>query len=162
MFKKKTKTKKVGHYEFGGFIADFYTNEGVASENKLCITTVSKNFSMTLTDYTFGYLLASVRGGDTEELHSFCAMLYWIGTGIYQDIGFANDIMKGVTKYFKRLEKRAESEAKRVTEAEEQGAQAMMEGVIEYAESDDESREKIQADDREIMKEILGKQTGKS
>lgn len=154
----KTKTKNIAHFNVGGFLVDFWRNDKVTSENKVTINTVSRNFSATLTDYTFGYLLASVKDGDTKELHSFCAMLYTVGNGAYRDAELAADIVRSVGEHFKRLDKMAASEAESVTEADEQAAQAYMDSVVEYADADEARRAEIRREGGEILREILKEQ----
>lgn len=151
----RTKTKNIGHYEFSGFIVDFYGNENIISENKVCINTVSKNFSATLTDYTFGYLLTSVKDGDTTELHSFCVLLYCVATGVYKDAGFSTDIIKSITKYFNRLEKKATTEAKKTTESDEQAAQALMEDIISEQNMSKKELAEKRKQDKEILRDML-------
>lgn len=125
------KRKPYRHFEFGGaFIVDFYRDEkdvrGCCAE----ITTVSDNFSLKVTGYPYGYLLARAEQNNTENIHGFCAMMYLIVDGVYQDAGLANDLMKVIGKYQKRLMKRAESEAKAVKDHEEAANQALMEDIV--------------------------------
>lgn len=153
VFKRKPKHKH--HFEIGGFIVDFYTDEKVVENNFATINTISKNFSLRVTGYPFGYLMASVKDGETENLHGFCALMHLIADGVYQDAGFANDLMKSVTKYQKRLLKSAEKEAKATTDEQIQADEALINDVLYEQTLNEQDLAQKRAEDKEILKSIL-------
>lgn len=151
----KTKPKNVGHYEMGGFIVDFYTHDSDPAKCFATINTVSKNFSLRITGYPYGYLMASVKDGDTENLHGFCVLMYLIADGVYQDSGLANDLMKVIGKYQKRLMKQAESNAAKITAEQDMADTELMRDIIsEQGLSKRELKEKREAD-KQAMRDAL-------
>lgn len=153
------KTKPKYHIEIGNgaFIADFYVDEKNpdVKHNYLHIYAPNGVFEQKVVGYPFGYLLAAVSQGNEEELHSYCVMLWRITQEIYQDLGFAQDIIKAINKRDKRLMKQAEREAAKVSEAEEMASQAFMEDVAsESGMSKKELKAKRKAD-KELMRALL-------
>lgn len=157
---KKSKTKEVNHVECGGFIVSFYTNEKVASENYAQISTVSHNFAMKVCGYPFGYLLASAKDDNTENIHGYCAMQYLIADGVYQDEVFANELMNAVMGYQNRLTAKAEEAAKNVTPEQEEADSAFMSSVVEFATANPKERKRIKEEDARLMREILQDKEG--
>lgn len=157
------KRKPIYHYFFGnenlgGFEVDFYMEENNIKNCYMRI--VGKNeqggiFDIKLNGHSYGYLMESARQGKEDNIHGFCAMLFLIATGIYEDERFGNDVMKAVMKYQKRLFAKAESNAKQVTEAEEMGAQALFDDVIAESTMSKKELKKKRAEDKALMKEII-------
>ena len=153
------KTKPKYHIEIGGgvFIADFFVDEKHldVEHNYLHIHTPNKVFEQRVVGYPYGYLLAAVSQGNEEEVHSYCVMLWRVTQEIYQDAGFANDIIRAITKRDKRLMKQSEKEATKVSEAEEMASQAFMEDIAsESGMSMKELKAKRKAD-KELMRALL-------
>lgn len=155
IIKREDRSKNIGHFELGGFIVNFYADERKVENCYAMITTVSKNFSLRVTGYAFGYLMASVKDGNTDNLHGYCAMMYLISDGVYQDPAFAQDLMGAVMKYQDRLLKQAEKEAKAVTEAEEMVNQALMDDVVKRTTMSKKEARKASAEDKAILREII-------
>lgn len=155
------KRKPYRHFVFGGaFLVDFYRDEKDIKGCYADITTVSDNFSLKVTGYPYGYLLASAEADNLDNIHGFCAMMYLIADGVYQDAGLANDLMKVIGKYQKRLLKRAESEAKAVKDHEEAASQALMEDIAsEQGMSKKELKAKRKAD-KAALREVLNEKKG--
>ena len=153
------KTKPKYHIEIGGgaFIADFYVDEkhpGV-EHNYLHIYAPNGVFEQRVVGYPYGYLLAAVSQGNEKEVDGYCMMLWRVTQEIYQDAGFANDIIRAINKRDKRLMKQAEKEAAKVSEAEEMASQAFMEDVVAYAEASPKERKRMSKESRKEMKQIL-------
>lgn len=148
-------------FEFGGaFIVDMYHDEKDVRKCYAQITTVSDNFSLKVTGYPYGYLMESAAQGNEENIHGFCAMMYLVADGVYRDAGFAKDLMKSISKYQKRLEKKAEDAAKNVTEAQEEADTALLNDIIsEQGMSKKELKAKREAD-KEALREVLNEDKG--
>ena len=69
------KQKPYKTVEVGGFVFNFYFKEKNVKKTYLDILTVSDIWSMRIAGgtYTYGYLLAAVEQGMTEQLHGFAA-----------------------------------------------------------------------------------------
>lgn len=139
----------------GAFCFNFYIDEKNPKGNYLHITTTSGAFEQTVRNYAFGYLLAASQQGKMDELAAYGLMLYRVSEEIYQDAGFANDIIRAINKRDKRLMKQAEKEAAKVSEAEEMASQAFMEDVVAYAEASPKERKRMSKESRKEMKQIL-------
>lgn len=136
----KREVKPMYHFGFeddsvGSFVVDFYMDEGNRDGCYMEIGTRSGIFGMRLQGYTYGYLMASARQGLMENIHGFCAMVFLVADGVYQDERFADDVMGAIGGYCERLMERAGQEASGVTEADERGSQLVMEDVARYADS---------------------------
>lgn len=154
------KTKPKHHLEIGNgaFIADFYVDEKNpdVKHNYLHIYAPNGVFEQKVVGYPYGYLLAAVSQGDENEIHSYCIMLWRITQEIYQDLGFAQDIIKAINKRDKRLMKQAEKEAAKVSEAEEMASDALMREAIERGKPmNRQQRRKMERESRKGMKQIL-------
>lgn len=144
----------------GAFIADFYVDEKKADieHNYLHLHTPNRVFDMRVIGYPFGYLLAALKQGKEEEIHSFCVLLWRMTQEIYQDGALANDIVKAFIKRDRRLMREAERGAKAITPEQEQADAAFMQEVIKYAEASPKEREKMRKADRELIKEVLNEE----
>lgn len=153
------KTKPKHHLEIGGgaFIADFYVDEKNpdVKHNYLHIYAPNGVFEQKVVGYPFGYLLAAVSQGNENEVHSYCIMLWRITQEIYQDLGFAQDIIKAINKRDKRLMKQAEKAAKSVSEHQELADTELMREVVAYAEASPKEHKKMSEESRKEMKQIL-------
>lgn len=150
-----SKPKNIGHYEVGGFIVDFYSSDKDPAGNKVCINTVSKNFSAAFTGYPYGYLYASVKDGDLDNLHGFCALIYMVGDAVFQDKGFADDLVRAINKRTKRLLKQGESEAKSASAAAVAADEALLDEVLAEATMGKKERAKKREEDAAAMREII-------
>lgn len=153
----KTKPRYSVNVGNGAFVADFFVDERHpdVEHNYLHIHTPNNVFEQKVVGYPYGYLLAAVSQGNEEEVHNYCVMLWRVTQEIYQDAGFANDILRAFAKYDKRMMKRAEKNADAVTPEAERGAQAFLEDIAsESGMSKKELKAKIEADKAE-MRAIL-------
>lgn len=153
----KTKPRYSVNVGTGAFIADFYVDEKRADveHNYLHIHTPNHVFEQKIVGYPYGHLLSAVSQGNEEEVHNYCLLLWRITQEVYQDLGFANDIIKAINKRDKRLMKQAEKNAAAVTDSEEMASAAFMEDIAsESGMSKKELKTKREADKAE-MRAIL-------
>lgn len=131
------KQKPYKTVEFGGFVFNFYFKEKNVKKTYLDILTVSDIWSMRIAGgtYTYGYLLAAVEQGMTEQLHGFAAVQYITAMQTTQDQGLVNDITKAIKKWERRMKVKAEEAAKNVTDTDEQVSQAVMESLTQEHDS---------------------------
>lgn len=153
----KTKPRYSVNVGNGAFVADFYVDEKRADveHNYLHIHTPNHVFEQKIVGYPYGYLLAAVSHGNEEEVHNYCLLLWRITQEVYQDLGFANDIIKAINKRDKRLMKQAEKNAAAVTDSEEMASAAFMESVIERSQMSKKEAKAASEADKELMREIL-------
>ena len=104
------------------------------------ISTTSGNWKVRFTaaEHPYAYLLA---GKDDNNIIGFCQMLYYLGMLITTDQGLVEDVSKAISKYDKRMQKKAASEVKE-DELEEQIAIEEAKEVQEYVEKDKKERRK--------------------
>ena len=139
------KQKPMKTVECGGFIVSFYYKEGDLKHTYMEITTESNVWSMRIAGNThaYGYLLAAAHQDMTEQIHGYAAMLYVTSQQLTKDQGFVDDITKSITKWQRRMDKKAESAAKNVKDFEEVASQAFMEEAAEYAAASPKERKRI-------------------
>lgn len=162
--KKIFKQRPKYSYEVGGgaFCFNFYIDEKDPKGNYLHITTPSGAFEQTVRNYAFGYLLAASQQGKMDELAAYGLMLYRVSEEVYQDLGFANDIIKAINKRDKRLMKQGAEMAKAVTDSEEIASQAFMESVVERSQMSKKEAKAASEADKELMREILNEKEGEN
>lgn len=143
--------------ECGGFIVSFYYKEGDLERTYMEITTLSNVWSMRMSGSThaYGYLLAAAQQDMTEQIHGYAAMLYVTSQQLTQDQGFVDDITKSITKWQRRMDKKAESAAKNVKDFEEVASQAIMEQAVEYAAATPSERKRISERDKAEMLHMI-------
>lgn len=156
IFKRKKQTP-IEHVEVGGFVVNWYFKEDSIVDSYMEIRTVSDNWRMRLDarHEIYGYLMAAVKQDKKEQVHGYCVQLYILATTL--DQGLINDTQKAIAKYMKRMDKKAESEAKAVSEAQIAGDEALMQEAIERGElRGDKKAEKKAAkkSQEEIVKEL--------
>lgn len=154
----KLKNAPKHHIEIanGAVIVDFYVNE---KDIKKCYMRMyARNGAF---DYKIGachaysYLMAAINQGNTRELEAFCILLWRMTQECYQDETLAKDLVMCFNARDKRLMKKAETNAKAVSDAEETASQAFMEDVVAYAEASPKERKRMSEESRKEMKEIL-------
>jgi len=134
----------------GGFLVEFYYKEGNLKGTYMDISTTSGVWSMRIAGntYTYGYLLEAANQGLTEQIHGYAAMLYILSQQMTQDQGLVDDITRSINKWQRRMDKKAEAEAKKLTKTDDQISQAVMESLISGHDS-----EQFKEDVRTILKE---------
>lgn len=119
----------------------------------LTIETVSGNWKArwTAAEHPYAYLLV---GKDDDNIIGFAQIAYQVGMLLTTDQGFANDIAKAITKYQKRLEKKAAGEVKE-DEIEEKVALEEVKAVQEHVEKSPKERKKAEKEtDRKFRKAV--------
>lgn len=162
IFKRKKQTPEF-HFEQGGFVCNFYFKEGSIVDSYMEIRTVSDNWRMRLDarHEMYGYLFAAMEQGKEDQVYGYCATLYTMATIL--DQGLINDTQKAIIKYMKRMEKKAESEAKSVTETQIMADEALMNEAIERGalKGDKKAERKASKESQEEMKKILAEDAQK-
>lgn len=118
------------------------------------ITTKSKNFKMStmMMLYPNSFLFNALEKGDEKMVGWFCTKVYELVTLITTDMGLAQDVNKAFAKYYKRMDKKAESLAKEVSEEDVKLAMLHLEFDQEYAKKTKEERKKYQEALREELR----------
>lgn len=158
IFKKKKQTP-LHHIECGGFVCNWYFKPDSIVDSYMEIRTTSGNWSMKLDarHEAYGYLMAACEQGQTEQVHGYCVTCYVVATQMTQDQGFVNDVQKSISKYMKRMDKRAETEAKAVTEAQIAGDEALIQEAIERGEirGDKKAERRASKESKEEIRKVL-------
>lgn len=165
-FLQRNNKKPVYHYDFSigenkGFIVDFYMKEGSLNDCYMEVSTGSGVFNFRLQGGTYGYLMESARQGLTDNIHSFCAMMFLIADGVYKDAEFASDLVGAIGGYFDRMIEQSEQTAEAVTDEQEQVAQSIMNEIAKFAELDsDAERDAIREEWKKDLRDEIANQDG--
>lgn len=118
------------------------------------ITTKSGNLQLRTIGmlYPNGFLYNAVEKGDEKVLEWFCNELYQFVCLITKDSGLIQDVNKAFTKYYKRMEKKAES-AKEISEDDDKLALEQLKFNQEYAKKSKKERKEYQEALREELRE---------
>lgn len=153
----KRKQRPLHAIEVGGFLVRFFFKEDSIVDSYMEIRTVSDNWRMRLDarHTMYGYLLTAAQQGLTEQIHGYCVQLYILATAL--DQGLINDVQKSIAKFIKRKDKEAATEAKKVTEAQIAGDEALMQEAIERGEvrGNKKSERKAAKESQEQIKKVL-------
>lgn len=160
----KLKTNLKHSVEVGAFRFNFYLDEnklrkGSVDGTYLKISAIGRENQWSLTipgnAHVFGYLLEALNQGKNDQLHGYAFILNAASMLLTQDEGFNADIQRAIMEWQKRMDKKAETAAKSVSEAEEMASQSLMEDIIsEQGLSKRELKAKREAD-KEAMREVL-------
>lgn len=101
--------------------------------------------------YPNSFLYHALAQGDTKMVEWFCNELYQFVSLITTDQGLANDVHKSFAKYYKRMEKKAESIAKDITLDEDKLNEEVVKANIEVAKMTKAERKAH----KEAMREVL-------
>lgn len=117
------------------------------------ITTKSGNLKLRTMGmlYPNSFLYNALMKGDEKIVHWFCNGVYEFVTLITTDNGLMQDVHKSFAKYYKRIEKKAESIAKEVTPDEDKLNEEVVKANIEVAKMTNAERKAH----KEAMREIL-------
>lgn len=152
---KPFRSAEVSPYRFVFYYDETNVRKGILKGTYLEISTVRDDeqwsFIMPGDSHAYGYLLAALYQGKTEQLANYARLLWSVSMLDTTDQGFDNDAWKVVLKWQKRMFKRAESKAKAVTETEETASQAFMESAIKRSKM---SRDEVKKE-REELKKVL-------
>ena len=99
------------------------------------ITTKSGNMKLRTMGmlYPNAFLYNALEKGDKKIVEWFCNEVYQFVTLLTTDQGLANDVIKAFAKYYKRIEAKAESIVKEITEDEDKLNEEVVKANIEYA-----------------------------
>ena len=99
------------------------------------ITTKSGNMKLRTMcmQYPQGYLSYCLEHGSEKQVEWFCNQLYHFVSLITVDQGLANDVHKSFAKFYKRMDKKAESIAKEITLDEDKLNEEVVKANIEVA-----------------------------
>lgn len=153
--KKPYKTAEVGEWQF-----EWHYNEKDVKGCYLQIKAKSGAFSVRINGayHPYGYLLAALEQGKTEQLLGFAALAYVTISSLTQEQDFVDDITKAVEKHLKRVDDKAQEAAAAVTEAQEQVDEILMRDIISEQSMSEAELEAKREEDKEILKEILAEQ----
>lgn len=117
------------------------------------ITTKSGNLKLCTMGmlYPNAFLYNALEQGDEKMVHWFCNEVYQFVSLITTDQGLANDVHKAFAKYYKRMEKKAESIAKEVTPDEDKLNEEVIKTNIEVAKMTKAERKAH----KEVIREVL-------
>jgi hypothetical protein len=101
--------------------------------------------------YPNSFLYHALEQGDTKMVEWFCNEVYQFVSLITTDQGLADDVHKAFAKYYKRMEKKAESIAKEITLDEDKLNEEVVKANIEVAKMSKAERKAH----KETMREIL-------
>ena len=101
--------------------------------------------------YPNALLMRALEEKETKTIEWFCYQLYQFVTLITTDNGLVQDVNKAFAKYYKRMDKVSESEAKKATEDDETMAQGTIEANMEYAKMNKKERKVYKRAMREVL-----------
>jgi hypothetical protein len=101
--------------------------------------------------YPNSLLYHALEQGDEKMVHWFCNGVYQFVTLITQDNGLVQDVHKAFAKYYKRMEKKAESIAKEITPDEDKLNEEVVKANIEYAKMSKKERKAHKEAIREVL-----------
>lgn len=101
--------------------------------------------------YPNSFLYNALEQGDEKIVHWFCDEVYQFVSLITTDQGLANDVHKAFTKYYKRMEKKAESIAKEITPDDDKLNEEVIKANIEVAKMT-KAKRKVH---KEAIREVL-------
>lgn len=117
------------------------------------ITTKSGNMKLRTMGmlYPNAFLYNALEKGDKKIVEWFCNELYEFVSLITTDQGLANDVHKAFAKYYKRMEKKAESIAKEITLDEDKLNEDVVKANIEVAKMTKKERKAHKKAIREVL-----------
>ena len=117
------------------------------------ITTKSGNLKLRTMGmlYPNSFLYHALEQGDEKMVHWFCNEVYQFVSLITTDQGLANDVHKAFAKYYKRMEKKAESIAKDITPDEDKLNEEVVKANIEVAKMTKAERKAHKEAIREVL-----------
>ena len=117
------------------------------------VTTKSGNLKLHTTSmlYPNAFLYNALEKGDDGVVEWFCNELYQFVTLITTDNGLIQDVNKSFAKYYKRMEKKAESIAKDITPDEDKLNEEVVKANIEVAKMTKAERKAHKEAIREVL-----------
>ena len=117
------------------------------------ITTKSRNMKLRTMRmlYPNSFLYNALEQGDEKIVEWFCNELYQFVSLITTDSGLIQDVNKAFAKYYKRMEKKAESIAKEITPDEDKLNEEVVKANIEVAKMTKAERKAHKETIREVL-----------
>lgn len=117
------------------------------------ITTKSGNMKLRIFNmvYPNSVLYSALESGDENIIEWYCDFVYQFVTLITTDKGLIQDVDKAFAKYYKRMEKKAESIAKEITPDEDKLNEEVVNANIEVAKMTKAERKAHKEAIREIL-----------
>lgn len=117
------------------------------------ITTKSGNLKLRTMGmlYPNSFLYNALEQGDEKMVHWFCNEVYQFVSLLTTDQGLANDVHKAFAKYYKRMEKKAESIAKEITPDDDKLNEEVVKANIEVAKMNKAERKAHKEAIREVL-----------
>ena len=117
------------------------------------ITTKSGNLKLRTMGmlYPNSFLYNALEYGNEKIVEWFCNEVYQFVSLITTDQGLADDVHKAFAKYYKRMEKKAESIAKEITEDEDKLNEEVVKANIEVAKMTKAERKAHKEAIREVL-----------
>lgn len=97
------------------------------------------------------FLYHALEQGDEKVVHWFCNEVYQFVSLITTDQGLVNDVHKAFAKYYKRMDKKAESIAKEITPDEDKLNEEVVKANIKVAKMTKAERKAH----KEVIREVL-------
>jgi hypothetical protein len=101
--------------------------------------------------YPNAFLYNALEKGDEKIVEWFCNEVYQFVSLLTTDQGLANDIHKAFAKFYKRMEKKAESIAKDITLDEDKLNEEVVKANIEVAKMTEAERKAHKEAVREVL-----------
>ena len=117
------------------------------------ITTKSGNMKLRTMGmlYPNSFLYHALEQGDTKMVEWFCNEVYQFVSLLTTDQGLADDVHKAFAKFYKRMEKKAESIAKNITLDEDKLNEEVVKANIEVAKMTKKDRKAHKETIREVL-----------
>lgn len=117
------------------------------------ITTKSGNMKLRIFNmvYPNSVLYSALESGDENIIEWYCDFVYQFVTLITTDKGLIQDVDKAFAKYYKRMEKKAESIAKEITPDEDKLNEEVVKANIEVAKMTKAERKAHKEAIREVL-----------
>lgn len=150
---RRTPYKSV-EFKDGLIKVDFYFKPNSARHTYMLVSTNDDvlNFKIDGRMYAYGYLLAALEQGKTQQIEGYVMTVWQVMTGIVQEQGFCDDVQRAINKRIKRLIKQAESLAREHNEYKEALDTSVMEAIID-ASQDKRSKKARVKEMRELLNE---------
>lgn len=150
--------------EAGAYRFNFYRDEkklrkGSVNGTYLKISAIGRDEQWSLTipgnAHVYGYLIAALEQGKTEQLHGYAFMLNAVSMLLTQDEGFNADIQKAIMSWQERMNEKAKVAAENVTDSEEMASAVFMESVVERSQMSKKEAEAASEAEKAEMRAIL-------
>lgn len=156
------KQKPIKHIEVGAYEFDFYFKSDSVKNTYMTIKCGEvATIRIDGRTHAYGYLFAAAEQGHNEQLHGYAALLNILAMGLTKDQELVNDVVAAINSYIQRKDAAGAEKAAQVTEAQENGDQALMEGIIAEASMTESERKTAQESFKEEVKNVIeGKEDG--